>query len=229
MERASMYDLALDALKKQKEIEKLELDISQAKSELDSLKKRKEIDKIEIDISNASTNVRIQQLKAWAALLAPLMTAVTILGTVYIGYLQIRTKSDADDDSNWRQTITAIKRGSSLERASSKRIGTLLSPFLESPRYRTRAIGVTIDELPKLRDEGTFKELFSAAFPRAEPKDLPALLDLNRTLWAEYKIFPSSSGNSSEQDVKKVVDPYCLHRAKSCAILSLTFFAAPTT
>jgi uncharacterized protein YjbI with pentapeptide repeats len=149
--------------------------------DLEMLKKQKELEKLEIDIGNAKATLGLERFKAWAALLGPVMTAVTVLGTVYLGFLQISAKSDSDEDANWRQTINSIDEIRPKDLAV-RHFGTLLKPFLESKRYRTLAIGVTIDELPKLRDVGTFKDLFSAAFPRSDPKDLRTLLDVARRM-----------------------------------------------
>jgi hypothetical protein len=149
--------------------------------DLDAAKKQREIDKLEIDIQNAKALNGIEKFKAWAALLGPIMTAVTVLGTVYLGFLQIREKSSSDEDASWRQVINAIDEPRPTD-APPQHFGTLLKPFLESERYRTLAIGVTIDELPKLRDLGTFKDLFFAAFPSSDPKNLPTYLDLGRRM-----------------------------------------------
>ena len=148
---------------------------------LELLKKQKEIEKLEIDIGNAKANLGLERFKAWAALLGPVMTAVTVLGTVYLGFLQISAKSESDEDTNWRQTINLIDETKPQD-LNSRHVSTLLKPFLESKRYRTLAIGLTIDELPKLRDLGTFKDLFFAALPQSSPKELSTLLDLDRRL-----------------------------------------------
>ena len=149
--------------------------------DLDSTKKRKEIEKLEIEIGNAKKELGLERVKAWGAFLGPVMTAVTVLGTVYLGFQQISAKSDSDEDSNWRQTINAIDE-IKPEDLGSRHVATLLKPFLESKRYRTLAIGVTIDELPRIRDTGTFNSLFKAAFPRTDAKELPILLDIARKL-----------------------------------------------
>jgi len=166
--------------------------------DLDILKKRKDIEKLEIDIANAKASVGLERFKAWAALLGPVMTAVTILGTVYLGFLQISAKSQSEEDANWRQTINSIDE-IKPENLGTRHVGTLLKPFLDSTRYRTLAIGVTIDELPKLRDTGTFKDLFSAAFPNADPKDLPTLVDLARRLSTIGSDLYDASQNTTEQ------------------------------
>jgi hypothetical protein len=147
--------------------------------DLDVLKKQREIDKLEIDIQNAKALNGIEKFKAWAALLGPIMTAVTVLGTVYLGFLQITEKSVSDEDASWRQVVNSIDETRPGD-APPQHFGTLLKPFLKSERYRTLAIGVTIDELPKLRDAGTFTDLFLAAFPSSDPKNLPTYLDLAR-------------------------------------------------
>ena len=148
-------------------------------ADLDEIKKQKEIDKLTIDIANAQRNLRLEGLKAWAALLTPAIAAVTILGTVYIGYLQIAAKSVSDEDSNWRDTISLIDK-IPVGDPRVRHVGTLLKPFLESARYRTIAIGVTLDQLPRLRDIDTFTELLNEAFPSPGPRDLQRLLDLGQ-------------------------------------------------
>jgi hypothetical protein len=76
--------------------------------DLDIIKKRKDIEKLDIDIGNAKASLGLERFKAWAALLGPVMTAVTVLGTVYLGFLQISAKSASDEDTNWQQTINSI-------------------------------------------------------------------------------------------------------------------------
>jgi hypothetical protein len=131
--------------------------------DLDALKKRKEIEKLLIDIENAKASLGLERFKTFAAILVPVMAAITVLGTVYLGFAQISAKSDSDEDANWRQTISSLQTGKSSGDISPH-VATLLKPFLDSPRYRTLAIGVTIDELPRVRDVGTFETLFTSAF-----------------------------------------------------------------
>ena len=152
--------------------------------DIDRAKKQRELEKLEIDIQNAKAITGLERFKAWAALLGPIMTAATVIGTVYLGYLQITARSNSDEDANWRQIISSID-DSSEDPLGTRNVGTLLKPFLTSARYRTLAIGVTIAELPKVRDEGTFVDLFKAAFPRPDPKDLTTLLSLARSLTAK--------------------------------------------
>lgn len=147
--------------------------------DLEIIRKQKEIEKLAIEITNAKASVGLERFKAWAALLGPVMTAVTVLGTVYLGFLQISAKSASDEDTNWRQTITSIN-SIRPEDLNNSHLVTLLKPFFESRRYKTLVIGVTVDELPRIRDVGTFNELFSAAFPRPDAKDLPNLLNIGR-------------------------------------------------
>jgi hypothetical protein len=155
--------------------------MSDPSTDLETVKKQKELEKLDVDIRNAKATIGLERFKAWAALLGPVLTAVTVLGTVYIGYLQISQKSASDEDTNWRQTLTALN-DTRPEEFGARHMATLLKPFLESQRYRTLAIGVTTDELPRLRDVGTFKELYVDAFPQPETRDLTVLLDLARRL-----------------------------------------------
>ena len=103
--------------------------------ELDAIKKRKEIEKLDIDIANAKLIVRYEKHKTLAALMVPLMASLTVLGTVYIGFKQISAKSIADEDVNWRQTVYLINE-TKPEDLGRKHIGTLLKPFLQMERYR---------------------------------------------------------------------------------------------
>jgi hypothetical protein len=99
--------------------------------DLEILKKQKDIEKLEIDIGNAKASLGLERFKAWAALLGPVMTAVTVLGTVYLGFLQISAKSESDEDANWRQTITSIDE-TKPESFGVRHVGALLKPFLNS-------------------------------------------------------------------------------------------------
>jgi Pentapeptide repeats (8 copies) len=149
--------------------------------DLDALKKRKEIEKLLIDIENAKASLGLERFKTFAAILGPVMAAITVLGTVYLGFAQISAKSDSDEDANWRQTISSLQTGKTSGDVSPH-VATLLKPFLDSPRYRTLAIGVTIDELPRVRDVGTFETLFTSTFRDIRSENLPILLNLNRRL-----------------------------------------------
>ena len=193
----------LDREKRSKEIEKLAIDIESAKRE--HLKKQKEIEKLNIDINNAQKNFRLEQIKAWAALLAPAITAITVLGTVYLGFFQTSSKSNADEDVNWRQTIAAID---SATAGAQRHVGTLLKPFLEwSSRYRTTAIGVTLDQLPKMRDVNTYRDLFNEAFPSPGPRDLQQILELDRSMNDELRTFYDANGviKEAQSDERNIV------------------------
>jgi hypothetical protein len=178
--------------------------------ELDTQKKRKEIEKLSIDVENAKATVGLERFKAFAALLGPVMTAVTVLGAVYLGYLQIWSKSESDEDASWRQTILSMNPGK-LDEAVSPHLGTLLKPFLESKRYRALAIGATIDELPRIRDVGTFEALFLAAFPVPNHKDLPTYLSLARKLTATAgDLFAASKAEAESKRANGLRDEWSL-------------------
>jgi uncharacterized protein YjbI with pentapeptide repeats len=168
--------------------------------DLDALKKRKEIEKLSVDIENARSTLGLERFKAFAALLGPVMTAATVLGTVYIGYLQISEKSRADEDERWRQTIVSIS-GTKPGDSVSPHVTTLLKPFLESDRYRALAIGVTVDELPQVRDLGTFQSLFNSAFPKPDHANFPLILNLGRRM--NYVAASLYQAIGAESDSKK--------------------------
>ena len=107
------------------------LDITPLNDDLDIVKKQKESKKLEVDIGNAKADLGLDRFKAWAALLGPVMTAATVLGTVYLGFLQINAISDFDEDANWRKTIGSID-DTKPENLGARHVATLLRPFLES-------------------------------------------------------------------------------------------------
>ena len=193
--------------------------------DIDALKKRREIEKLEVDIRNARASIGLERLKAWGSLLGPVMTAVTVLGTVFIGYMQITAKSSSDEDANWRQTIAAIDDIKPDELAS-KHVGTLLKPFLESPRYRQLAVGVAVSELPRVRDVGTFRDLFANTFPEPASSDLPVILDVARKLTAtdlalqnaQSKADAGKSGASAHADASQIQDQRDIVRGELAAL-----------
>jgi hypothetical protein len=151
-----------------------------AAGNIDEQKKRKEVEKLEIEIQNAKRYVSLEKRKIWASFFGPLATAVTIVGTVYAAFLQVSSKSQSDEDGFWRQTLELVD--SKAKDLDSLHLGSLLAPFLESKRYHAFAKDVVIDILPRIRNEGTFRELYTAIFAKPDPEDVIKIMAINRQI-----------------------------------------------
>ena len=150
--------------------------------ELVAVKTTKEIAKLDLELGQARKVYRLEIFKVAAAILGPLMTGLTVVGAIWIGLHQISAKSQSDEDALWRETVKG------LDATPAKDIGkthlvTFLKPYLSpSSRYRPLAIDVTLDELPKIHEEHTFTDLFSAVFVDTDLTSLPRLLRLDKDL-----------------------------------------------
>ena len=130
-----------------------------AESGLEETKLRQEIAKLKVETTNLEQTPRLEWLKAWGSILTPFATAVTILGTVYIGYLQISSKYASDEYQYWRDTIKVVDENTQRHEDLTYAIA-LLKPFLDSKRYHVFARNAAINLMSQLLDIEVFTDFF---------------------------------------------------------------------
>jgi Pentapeptide repeats (8 copies) len=175
---------------------------------LNKQKIQMEIDKLHAETSNLKHTPGLERLKAWGSILTPIATAVTILGTVYVGYMQISAKNVSDQDQEWRDTIKIVDEKISKQEDLTNTV-TLLLPFLDNRRYAPYARSAAIEIMPALPNERVFRDFFQAVFPTIKPADYRSVVSIALRLSAARQKVQEDKDHSRRNQYSAELNDLC--------------------
>jgi hypothetical protein len=144
------------------------------------------------DLENARRNRSADDRKAYLTLLAPVFTTLILALTLLFQYFQFsrseRDKADeaqrqaeAREDADWKDAVSLLATSEKISPA-----GVLLKKFASSPRYHDEARRTALQVLLNTGDPEKFEQLFNSIFEPPRWENLPAVLDLDRAVSANY-------------------------------------------
>jgi uncharacterized protein YjbI with pentapeptide repeats len=156
-----------------------DLDKSQAELRKLSLEEAK----LQHENETAARRERSERLREYLAVLAPVVTILTLSLTLIVQGWQFResekNKREEVEDAQW---VEAVKLISQSGKVSPGVIA--LSPFLKLPKYQNTARETAIQLLANSSDPILYTDLFGAAFVPAGWDNLDQILKLDRALYA---------------------------------------------
>ncbi|MBZ5538502.1 MAG: hypothetical protein LAO31_21365 [Acidobacteriia bacterium] len=192
---APVSELA-SAVEKATGVQKLSSDLEKAQVELRKLELEER--KLQHENETATKRDRSERIKDYVAILAPVLTMVTLAVTLIVQYRQFiraeKDKSEAALDAQWEQTVKTISETSKLPPGI-----IALHPFLNSPKYGERAKLTAVQLLANSTDPVFFNDLFGAAFVPVDWSNLEFVLKLDRALGTRGGPLISKSWNPKTQ------------------------------
>jgi len=122
-----------------------------------------EVEKAESDVARAREVDRFEKLKFWVPIIASLISTMALVATVIFQVYQFRENTrlskEAEEDTQWRETLNRVKVTQGPEGAFGI---MMLKTFFDSSRYgrQSREVGTRV--LGHMGDEDTFDLLFEA-------------------------------------------------------------------
>ncbi len=173
-----------DAIEKAAQLLKTASDIEEQEANVSKLKAERK--KLEQDLVSSRNH-----LKDILTAVTPLLTTLILAGTLVFQILQSNQAAREKRQETERQTQTAeqarfteaLKVIQTSEKISPA--ATLLNTFTTEP-YKSEARQMGIKLLLRANSADEFQDLFSSIFEPVTPVDLPILLQLNRSLAAQY-------------------------------------------
>lgn len=151
------------------------------------LKTLAEAGKAEAEAENYQRQLRHERLKTWSALLIPLVSLLSLMGTVLFQGIQLREQTSSairqSEDTEWRDMIATL-RGPAANYASDITVPSRLQPFLDSERYRNRARDLAIRLMGNLTNLNAFVELYQATAQDGDSESLKRNIGIARALMA---------------------------------------------
>src|SRR5205085_5947376 len=152
-----------------------------------------EAEKLEADIITSKRTVRSESLRFWIPILAPLITAAALIGTLIFQIQQSRKNTEfqiqqfkenaqsqrlANEDTQWREVLAHAK---STEGPESGFALTLIKSFFDSDRYKKQAREIAAVVLGGVQDPSTFNDNFTALLERTNWDNFKDITNIART------------------------------------------------
>jgi uncharacterized protein YjbI with pentapeptide repeats len=152
-----------------------------------------EAEKIEVDISASTRAARAESLRFWIPILAPVITALALIGTLVFQIQQFKeaAKSQrladeknaqsqrlANEDTQWREVLAHAK---STEGPESAFALTLIKSFFDSERYKKQAREVAAVVLGGIGNPTIFDDNFAALLEKTNWDNFKDITNISRT------------------------------------------------
>jgi pentapeptide repeat protein len=189
---ASMIEKSSDpvGVKTAAEVLKLASEIESERTKARTLALQEQ--KLSFDLNEARHGSKISGWKAYVSLLTPTITTVVLAGTLLLqSYQFVRAEADKKieaEDARWADAVNRLSQSEKISPA-----GILLKSFAKSDRYGEQAYNTAIQILIKTNDKEPFKNLFGSVFDPVDWKNLPQVVDLDRTLGSSFERLASKS------------------------------------
>jgi hypothetical protein len=116
------------------------------------------------DEANQKLTFKYERWKSLATLLVPLLTVMTLFVTVFIQYLQITVTREANEDTQWRESMKTFASTVTQNTLSDVASTAVLKPFFHSERYKSQAYDVSFLLFSRMGSLEGFRDLYTAAF-----------------------------------------------------------------
>lgn len=170
-----------------------------------------EAERIESDITNSTRDARSESLRFWIPILAPVISALALIGTLLFQIQQhkesLKSQRAADEknaqaqrlaneDTQWREVLTLAKNTEGPEGAYAL---TLLQSFFDSDRYKTQAREVTVVLLAGILEPNVFSDNFGALLERTNWDNFNHLKNISRAQLAYFYKYRQDSARLEDQ------------------------------
>ena len=144
-----------------------------------------EANKAKVDAQNQLRQLQLERLKSWSVVLVPIVSLLTLLGTVIVQAVQLRQQFVASrsqsEDSEWRALLSSLQ-GSSKNYAADITVSSRLQAFINSDRYGEQARRLAVRVMGNLTNASAFSELLSATAQIEGEDELKILLGIAKAL-----------------------------------------------
>jgi hypothetical protein len=145
-----------------------------------------EANKAKIDAQNKLRELHLERLKSWSVALVPIVSLLTLLGTVIVQAYQLRQQSisarSQSEDVEWRELLKSLGGRSSSDYASDITVSSRLQAFMNSDRYKEQARRLAVRVMGNLTNVNAFTELLDATVQFQSEDELKMLLGIARVL-----------------------------------------------
>ena len=149
-----------------------------------------EANKAKVDAQNQLRQLQLERLKSWSVVLVPIVSLLTLLGTVIVQAVQLRQQFVASrsqsEDAEWRELLSSV-RGPPKNYAADITVSSRLQAFMNSDRYREQARRLAVRVMGNLTNVSAFSELLSATAQIEGEDELKILSGIAKAL-AEAKL-----------------------------------------
>ena len=101
-----------------------------------------EANKAKVDAQNQLRQLQLERLKSWSLVLVPIVSLLTLLGTIIVQAVQLRQQSvsarSQSEDVEWRELLSSV-RGPPKNYAADITVSSRLQTFMNSDRYKEQA------------------------------------------------------------------------------------------
>jgi hypothetical protein len=144
-----------------------------------------EANKAKVDAQNQLLQLQLERLKSWSVVLVPIVSLLTLLGTVIVQAVQLRQQFDASrsqsEDTEWRELLSSL-RGPPKNYAADITVSSRLQAFMNSDRYKEQARRLAVRVMGNLTNASAFSELLSATAQIEGEDELKILLGIAKAL-----------------------------------------------
>jgi hypothetical protein len=144
-----------------------------------------EANKAKVDAQNQLRQLQLERLKSWSVLLVPIVSLLTLLGTVIVQAVQLRqqfiSSHTQSEDAEWRELLSSV-RGPPKNYAADITVSSRLQAFMNSDRYREQARRLAVRVMGNLTNVSAFAELLDATAQIQGEDELKILLGIAKAL-----------------------------------------------
>jgi hypothetical protein len=125
--------------------------------------------------------LRLEGIKSASSLFVPLVSLLTLFGTILIQSYQLSETRQENEDKDWRELLASVKV-SVKENVPDVTIAPRIKSFFGSSRYQVQAKEISKRILGQLTFEPGFRDLFETIFGSPTLKEISDTVDIGRTL-----------------------------------------------
>ena len=144
-----------------------------------------EANKAKVDAQNQLRQLHLERLKSWSLALVPIVSLLTLLGTVIVQAIQLRQQSvssrSQSEDVEWRELLSSL-RGPPKDYAADITVSSRLQAFMNSERYKEQARRLAVRVMGNLTNVSAFAELLDATVQTQSEDELKMLSGIARAL-----------------------------------------------
>ena len=144
-----------------------------------------ETTKATVESKNTRANIDLEWFKALPALAVPIVSLLTLFGTIWIQGLQLQASRQQDEDKQWRAFLHDVKqsvKGSPNQIISDPTFAPQLKSFLSSSVYKSQAVDLAKRMIGSLANKAAFDDILDIAFPDKDAASTADIADIDRSI-----------------------------------------------